>query len=213
MKHSVRKFLRNNAPFFLFIVLLFSFRSSVADWYHVPSGSMEPTIHVGDRIVVDKSAYSIFLPFTDIEVKKTAEIARGDIVIINSSAADMRLVKRVVGVEGDVVSLHNNTLTINGETATLAHSDGFIASERLLGDERHIKLLAIDSPARDFDAVIVPDDHVLVMGDNRNNSVDSRYYGFIPISEIQGKATSVAFSLDTDNYYLPRASRLLVSLD
>jgi signal peptidase I len=213
MKHSVRKFLRNNAPFFLFIVLLFSFRSSVADWYHVPSGSMEPTIHVGDRIVVDKSAYSIFLPFTDIEVKKTAEIARGDIVIINSSAADMRLVKRVVGVEGDVVSLHNNTLTINGETATLAHSDGFIASERLLGDERHIKLLPIDSPARDFDAVIVPDDHVLVMGDNRNNSVDSRYYGFIPISEIQGKATSVAFSLDTDNYYLPRASRLLVSLD
>ena len=58
---------------------------------------MEPTIHVGDRIVVDKSAYSIFLPFTDIEVKKTAEIARGDIVIINSSAANKRLVKRVVG--------------------------------------------------------------------------------------------------------------------
>jgi len=213
MKHSVRKFLRKNAPFFLFIVLLFSFRSSVADWYHVPSGSMEPTIHVGDRIVVDKSAYSIFLPFTDIKVKKTAEIARGDIVIINSSAANKRLVKRVVGIEGDVVSLHNNALTINGETATLEHSDSFIAAEHILGDKRRVKLLPVDSPVRYFDAVTVPNDHVLVMGDNRNNSVDSRYYGFIPTSEIQGKATSVAFSLDIDNYYLPRASRLLVSLD
>lgn len=213
MKNSVRTLLKNNLPFLLFIVLLFSFRSSVADWYHVPSGSMEPTIQIGDRIVVDKSAYSIFVPFTNVELKKTAEIARGDIVIINSSAADKRLVKRVVGIEGDVVSLHNNALTINGETATLAHSNQFIAAERVLGEKRNIKLLPVDTPARHFDAVTVPPEHILVMGDNRNNSVDSRYYGFIPTSEVRGKATSVAFSLDTDNYYLPRTSRLLVSLD
>ena len=81
---------------------------------------MDPTIQVGDRVVVDKSAYSLELPFTDVVVAKTGNINRGDIVIIDSNAADTRLIKRVVAIEGDKVKLENNVLFINGEKATLS---------------------------------------------------------------------------------------------
>ena len=81
-----------------------------------------------------------------------------------------------------------------------------------LGQTRTIALNPLPSPAKNFNLITVPRGHVLAMGDNRNNSVDSRYYGFIPIEEIQGKANSVAFSLDPDEMYLPRKDRLFTSL-
>ena len=209
---NLKQSVKNNLPFILFIVLLFSFRSSVADWYYVPTGSMEPTIQVGDRVVVDKSAYTLELPFTDVVVAKTGNINRGDIVIIDSNAADTRLIKRVVAIEGDKVKLENNVLFINGEKATVSAKDHNLYSEEILGQTRTIALNPLPSPAKNFNLITVPRDHVLAMGDNRNNSVDSRYYGFIPIEEIQGKANAVAFSLDTKNMYLPRKERFFTSL-
>lgn len=210
---KIADFFKNNLSFFVFIALLFSFRSSVADWYHVPSGSMEPTIQVGDRVIVDKAAYSLEVPFTDIVIAKTGDIARGDIVIIDSSAAQTRLIKRVVAVAGDNVALRNNVLFINNERATLTPVNAQVFNEHILGNSRAIALNAIDSPVKSFNQVTVPANHVLAMGDNRNNSVDSRYYGFIPITEIQGKANAVAFSLDKEDYYLPRGSRFFTSLE
>lgn len=192
--------------------MLFSFRSSVADWYHVPSGSMEPTVKVGDRVVVDKSAYTLELPFTDVVIAQTGDIKRGDIVIIDSNAASTRLIKRVIAVEGDKVELKNNLLFINGEKAELTTKNNQVYSEDILGHNRTIALNPIPSPAKSFNVVTVPKAHVLAMGDNRNNSVDSRYYGFIPIKEIQGKATSVAFSVDKHNMYLPRKDRFFTAL-
>lgn len=210
---KIADFFKNNLSFFVFIALLFSFRSSVADWYHVPSGSMEPTIQVGDRVIVDKAAYSLEVPFTDIVIAKTGDIARGDIVIIDSSAAQTRLIKRVVAVAGDNVALRNNVLFINNERATLTPVNARVFNEHILGNSRAIALNAIDSPVESFNQVTVPANHVLAMGDNRNNSVDSRYYGFIPVTEIQGKANTVAFSLDKEDYYLPRGSRFFTSLE
>ena len=210
---KVANFFKNNLSFFVFIALLFSFRSSVADWYHVPSGSMEPTIQVGDRVIVDKAAYNLEVPFTDIVIAKTGDIARGDIVIIDSSAAQTRLIKRVVAVAGDKVALRNNVLFINNERAALTQVDARVFKEQILGNSRAIALNAIDSPVKSFNQVTVPTNHVLAMGDNRNNSVDSRYYGFIPVTEIQGKANAVAFSLDKEDYYLPRGSRFFTSLE
>ena len=210
---KVANFFKNNLSFFVFIALLFSFRSSVADWYHVPSGSMEPTIQVGDRVIVDKAAYNLEVPFTDIVIAKTGDIARGDIVIIDSSAAQTRLIKRVVAVAGDKVALRNNVLFINNERAALTQVDARVFKEQILGNSRAIALNAIDSPVKSFNQVTVPTNHVLAMGDNRNNSVDSRYYGFIPVTEIQGKANAVAFSLDKEDYYLPRGSRFFASLE
>lgn len=210
---NLKQSIKSNLPFIVFVTFLFSFRSSVADWYHVPTGSMEPTIQVGDRVVVDKSAYTLELPFTDIVIAKTGSINRGDIVIIDSSAANTRLIKRVIAVEGDEIKLENNVLFINGEKAALTAKSQYLFSEEILGQTRTIALNPLPVPVKSFNLVTVPKHHVLALGDNRNNSVDSRYYGFIPVKEIQGKANSVAFSLDTDNMYLPRKDRFLHQLD
>ncbi|XLP05948.1 signal peptidase I [Alteromonas marina] len=209
---NIKQSVRSNFPFILFVVLLFSFRSSVADWYYVPTGSMEPTIYVGDRVIVDKSAYTLEIPFTDVVLAKTGAVNRGDIVIINSHAADTRLIKRVVAVEGDTVRLEENRLSINGEKASVEAKGSSLFLENILGHTRTIALNPLPSPAKSFNAVTVPKGHVLALGDNRNNSVDSRYYGFIPVEEIQGKANYVAFSLDTEDMYLPRKERFFTAL-
>ena len=209
---NIKQSVRSNFPFILFVVLLFSFRSSVADWYYVPTGSMEPTIYVGDRVIVDKSAYTLEIPFTDVVLAKTGAVNRGDIVIINSHAADTRLIKRVVAVEGDTVRLEENRLSINGEKASVEAKGSSLFLENILGHTRTIALNPLPSPAKSFNAVTVPKGHVLAIGDNRNNSVDSRYYGFIPVEEIQGKANYVAFSLDTEDMYLPRKERFFTAL-
>ncbi len=209
---NIKQSVRSNFPFILFVVLLFSFRSSVADWYYVPTGSMEPTIYVGDRVIVDKSAYTLEIPFTDVVLAKTGAVNRGDIVIINSHAADTRLIKRVVAVEGDRVRLEENRLSINGEKASVEAKGSSLFLENILGHTRTIALNPLPSPAKSFNAVTVPKGHVLAIGDNRNNSVDSRYYGFIPVEEIQGKANYVAFSLDTEDMYLPRKERFFTAL-
>jgi len=210
---NIKQSVRSNLPFILFVVLLFSFRSSVADWYYVPTGSMEPTIYVGDRVVVDKSAYTLEIPFTDVVLAKTGAVNRGDIVIINSHAADTRLIKRVVAVEGDTVRLEENRLSINGEKASVEAKGSSLFLENILGHTRTIALNPLPSPAKSFNSVTVPKGHVLALGDNRNNSVDSRYYGFIPVEEIQGKANYVAFSLDTEDMYLPRKERFFTALE
>ena len=210
---NIKQSVRSNLPFILFVVLLFSFRSSVADWYYVPTGSMEPTIYVGDRVIVDKSAYTLEIPFTDVVLAKTGAVNRGDIVIINSHAADTRLIKRVVAVEGDTVRLEENRLSINGEKASVEAKGSSFFLENLLGHTRTIALNPLPSPAKCFNSVTVPKGHVLALGDNRNNSVDSRYYGFIPVEEIQGKANYVAFSLDTEDMYLPRKERFFTALE
>ncbi len=210
---NIKQSVRSNLPFILFVVLLFSFRSSVADWYYVPTGSMEPTIYVGDRVIVDKSAYTLEIPFTDVVLAKTGAVNRGDIVIINSHAADTRLIKRVVAVEGDTVRLEENRLSINGEKASVEAKGSSLFLENLLGHTRTIALNPLPSPAKSFNSVTVPKGHVLALGDNRNNSVDSRYYGFIPVEEIQGKANYVAFSLDTEDMYLPRKERFFTALE
>ncbi|GFD75017.1 signal peptidase I [Alteromonas sp. KUL150] len=209
---NIKQSVRSNFPFILFVVLLFSFRSSVADWYYVPTGSMEPTIYVGDRVIVDKSAYTLEIPFTDVVLAKTGAVNRGDIVIINSHAADTRLIKRVVAVEGDTVQLEENRLSINDEKASVEAKGSSLFLENILGHTRTIALNPLPSPAKSFNAVTVPKGHVLALGDNRNNSVDSRYYGFIPVEEIQGKANYVAFSLDTEDMYLPRKERFFTAL-
>lgn len=210
---NIKQSVRSNLPFILFVVLLFSFRSSVADWYYVPTGSMEPTIYVGDRVIVDKSAYTLEIPFTDVVLAKTGAVNRGDIVIINSHAADTRLIKRVVAVEGDTVRLEENRLSINGEKASVEAKGSSLFLENILGHTRTIALNPLPSPAKSFNSVTVPKGHILALGDNRNNSVDSRYYGFIPVEEIQGKANYVAFSLDTEDMYLPRKERFFTALE
>lgn len=208
IKKSLKQLIKENGAFLLLVLVLFASRSSFADWYVVPTGSMLPTIVEGDRIFVDKMAYRLEVPFTDIEIMQTGQPKRGDIVVFNSEKAGNRLVKRLIGEPGDKVAMFNNKLIINGESISYQDNDNPLQKTEYLDNVAHIVQFIPVAQARDnFAEVTVPAGHYLVLGDNRNNSADSRYYGFVPAIEIQGKAKKVLVSLDPENYYLPRNER------
>lgn len=212
-KPSLRQLIKENSGFLLFVLVLFASRSSFADWYVVPTGSMLPTIVEGDRIFVDKMAYRLEVPFTDIEIMQTGQPKRGDIVVFTSEKAGNRLVKRLIGEPGDRVAMLDNQLIINGEKVRYEDSENALRKAEHLDNLTHIVQFMPVTEARDnFAEVIVPAGHYLVLGDNRNNSADSRYYGFVPAIEIQGKANKVLVSLDPENYYLPRKERFNIPL-
>lgn len=217
MKKTLSKTVREHKGFFLFIALMLLFRSAIADWNDVPSGSMEPTILVGDRIFVNKLAYDIRVPLTHISLARLADPERGDIVIFDSRAAGKRLVKRVIGVPGDLVEMREGRLVVNGTPAE--YSDMKLEDEALvtlegIGPEAYkVRLEPTRARRADsFGPVHVPDEHYLVLGDNRNNSADSRFYGFVPRREIVGRTQTVVVSLDRDRYFLPRSDRFFESL-
>jgi signal peptidase I len=204
----LKRLIKENWAFLVFFLVLFASRSSFADWYLVPTGSMQPTIVEGDRILVDKMAYRLEVPFTNIEIMQTGQPKRGDIVVFNSENAGNRLVKRLIGEPGDRVAMLDNKLIINGVKVLYEVSENELHKTEYLGDVAHFGQLIPVAEARDnFATVIVPEGHYLVLGDSRNNSADSRYYGFVPAIEIQGKANKVLVSLDPENYYLPRKER------
>ena len=220
MKNNLAKLWKENKSLLVFISLMLVFRSAVADWNDVPTGSMKPTIVEGDRILINKMAYDIRLPFTHISSVKLAEPQTNDIIIFDSVASDKRLVKRVIGVPGDRISLNNNQLFINGraisyqkpsskKTDTNNHQDKI---ETINGQVHTVRISNIASQLASFNEVIVPTDQYLVLGDNRDNSADSRVIGFVPRNEIIGRSSTVAFSLNYNNYYLPRKERFLHTL-
>jgi len=212
MKNGLRKVWREYRGLAVFLVLMAIFRSALADWNVVPTGSMKPTIVEGDRILVNKLAYDLKIPLTHISLHRFRDPMRGDIVVFDSRAAATRLVKRVIGLPGDTVQMRDNRLTINGIAARYSgieyEPDATFAIESYLNMSHRIELApAGASRFSTFGPVTVPRDHYLVLGDNRDNSADSRYYGFIPRDEIVGNAKTIVLSLDYDDYYIPRADR------
>lgn len=215
----------------LMSAIMFPFRSSIADWNFVPSGSMKPTLLEGEQIIVNKLAYDLKVPFTTLHIAAWDNPRRGDIVVFYSPQDGIRLVKRTIGLPGDTVELQNNHLVINGKAAEYHVADipaawllpsqerqiSIIAEENLF-DERqqavpHAMMVFSNQAARgNYGPVTVPQNQYLVLGDNRDNSKDSRYIGFVPRDAIIGRATHVAFSLDVHHYYLPRISRFLTAL-
>lgn len=204
---------KNNAGLILTLIILFASRSTFADWYLVPSGSMQPTIVEGDRIFVNKMAYRLELPFTDIKLLDIAQPKRGDIIVFNSKAANNRLVKRLIGLPGDIVTMSNNQLIINGTLINYQAKNGnIVQTENLLGKSHQVQFIPTAQAMDSFSAVTIPDGYYLVLGDNRNNSADSRVHGLVPASEIQGKAIGVVVSLDAEKYYMPRQERFFSKL-
>jgi signal peptidase I len=214
-------------PLLILALVLFSIRSSLADWNDVPSGSMQPTILVGDRIFVNKLAYDLKLPFTTWHLAEWANPRRGDIVVFFSPHDGTRLVKRVVGLPGDTVELRNEQLLINGtpvdytplsaelsdQLPTAERPGSEFATEKLPGHD-HVVMARPSLPAkRTFGPVAVPADSYFMMGDNRDNSFDSRYFGTVERRRIVGQATTVMLSLNRDDYWMPRLQRTLRPLD
>jgi signal peptidase I len=220
-RFSLSKLYQDNKQFLLFILLMSVFRSAVADWYTVPTGSMKPTIQEGDRIVVNKMAYDLRFPFTDISLVNTGEPKHGEIIVFDSAAADLRLIKRVVGLPGDIIAMENEVLFINGKAQhyslslqqKLSPPNVKVLNEKLGTITHTVKIdRNASNQLSNFGPVVVPSGHYLVLGDNRRHSSDSRVYGFVPRHELKGKATSIAFSIDYNNYYLPKKDRFLQGL-
>ncbi|MEO8672464.1 MAG: signal peptidase I [Tahibacter sp.] len=218
MRTTLLRLLRENRGLMLFFGLMLVFRSSLADWNTVPTSSMQPTIVEGDRILVNKLAFDLNLPLTHVSLHHFGDPQRGDIIVFDSLAAKTRLVKRVIGVPGDVVELIDNRLVVNHVPAQYSENklsnDGMSATESLLGITHRVRFKSgAPNAYASFGPIEVPEGHYLVLGDNRDNSADSRVIGLVPRAEIGGRAREVVISLDYDNYYLPRSKRVLHSLD
>jgi signal peptidase I len=214
-------------PLLIIALVMFSIRSSLADWNDVPTGSMKPTILEGDRVFVNKLAYDLKVPFTTWHIAQWSNPQRGDIVVFYSPKDGQRLVKRVIGLPGDTVELRNEQLVINRQPVEYApadpeiaaqlsgveHERGIFATEKLPAAP-HV-VMAIDgvSAMRTFAPIQVPQSRYFMMGDNRDNSFDSRYFGTVARGQIVGRATGVVLSINKENHWLPRWSRTCSSLD
>jgi len=211
----------------LFLCLMLGFRSAWADWVTVPTGSMNPTILEGDRVLVDKHVFGLRIPFTRVHLTAGQNPARGDIVVFDSPVDGTSLVKRVIGVPGDVVSLEGDRLTVNGRAAHYSPGDigsvprllaataaqhPLLLREEGLSQPHEVMILPDRMARRSLDAVVVPQGMYFMMGDNRDNSADSRYFGFVPRDDIIGRATRVVVSLNPDRHYAPRSDRFLLPL-
>lgn len=211
-------FWRENRQFMLLLCCIIFFKSAIADLSSISGASMQPTLLDGDKVWVNKLAYDIRIPFTEISLGSVADPARGDIVIIDSQQAGKRLVKRIVGLPGDTIYMHDNALVINGEPAdyqvVTEDDSSMIIVERLPEHSHQAKLSTsyFSRTMRNFGPVTVPSDSYFVLGDNRDNSADSRAYSFVPREEIIGRSSSVVFSLDAQNRFMPRADRFLSGL-
>ncbi|MBI3758707.1 MAG: signal peptidase I [Deltaproteobacteria bacterium] len=208
------------------LIVLFTFRGAVADWMQVPSGSMRPTIMEGDRIWVNKLAFGLRVPFTSYWLSQWDGPARGEIVVFRSPKSGDVLVKRCVGLPGDTIEMRSNHLIINGEPVEIEDAptafsermpNGMTVEQRVypetLGAHQHPMTVTPRLAAeRDFGPVAVPAGKYWMMGDNRDRSADSRYFGFVPRDSLMGRSSRVFWSLDPDNWYLPRFSRWLRAL-
>jgi signal peptidase I len=154
----------------------------------VPSGSMEYTLMPGDRVFVDKSAYGVRIPFTNIDVIKRDSVGRGEIVIFDSPKDGTRLIKRIVAIGGDQVEMQQGLLQING----LPLVDANNSLSEWFGD-RMASLNLLDGGGPDIPARVIPEGMVLAVGDHRGSSLDGRFFGLVAESEIYGRAVAVYF--------------------
>lgn len=214
------------AVLFVFLVFI-PVRSSLADWSWVPTGSMNPTIMEGDMVYVNKLAYDLRLPLTLSRIGSWGDPKSEDIIVCFSPDNGTRLVKRVIACPGDKIKISNNQLYINDQAIKLEtkpmssvedlnekYSRKGLLYEEYLSDVPHLMMHTPHlNVMKDFNEVIVPEGKYFVMGDNRDNSKDSRYFGFVERRQIIGKATMVIFSLDKLDKYQPRLSRFFTTLE
>ena len=178
-------------PMLVMLILLTAARSSFANHYYVPSGSMEHSLMPGDRVVVDMTAYGLRVPFTSMDVVSRDKPKAGDVVVFDSPVDGIRLIKRVVAVGGDTVDLLDGHLKING-IALQSAADRDI--EIMAGRRAELNLDAGGGP--DIHGLVIPADQVLVLGDHRGESADGRYFGLVPAREFYGQAVAVYWRRD-----------------
>lgn len=212
--------------FLVFAFCLFAGRSSFADWNRIPSGSMEPTLYIGDLVLINKLAYDLKVPFTTKHIAQWGNPKRGEIVVFYKPGDGQRLIKRVIGTPGDIIEMKNNYLVINGHQTTYQVNKqslrynlpkdeqpfAVIASESLDNVDHTVMQLPAQPALRTFGPIEVPQGQFLMLGDNRDNSADSRYFGFVSRKQIVGRAERVIISWDKEDSYKPRFERFFQKL-
>ena len=178
--------LREWAPVLLFLLLILVARSTLADHYHVPSGSMEGALMPGDHVVVNKSAYGLRIPFTKTVMVPRERPTPGDVVIFDSPENGVRLIKRVVAVGGQEVAVRRGRVFIDGVPRVSRAAPDV---ERY-GDV-YVRLNLEHGGGPGLAPIEVPEGHVLVLGDHRGNSRDGRVFGFVPEAALYGRAGGV----------------------
>lgn len=212
-----------SVSFFPVILAVFVLRSFIVEPFKIPSGSMIPTLLVGDFILVNKFTYGIRLPVVNRKVVELGSPGRGDVMVFRYPPdPSLDYIKRVVGLPGDRVEYRNKRLSINGQPVPTRQLEDYLSRERMQFSERHREtlgstehdiLIDTDAPAylpqsRAFPfasncnynaegvTCTVPPGHYFVMGDNRDNSSDSRVWGFVPDEHIVGKAFFIWLNLN-----------------
>ena len=221
----MKQWLKNNRGFLLFLVAFGFFRTAIADWNPIPSGSMRPALLEGDVVWVNRLAYDLKVPLTNLVVAKLGEPQRGDIVTFTSPKSGTRLIKRLVGIPGDVVELRDEVLIINGQTAqytnlaSMKESIGYglvvdatRATELIAGSKRSVQILSRVGAKRSFGPVVVPPGQFFMLGDNRDNSEDSRFIGFVSRERLIGRAERILVSANITGDWLPRLERTVNKL-
>jgi signal peptidase I len=214
------QWLKNNRSFLIILLVFGLFRTALADWNPIPSESMHPTLLDGDVVLVNRVAYDLKVPLTNISLARLGEPRRGDVVTFYSPSDGVRLIKRLVGVPGDVVELRDDRLYINGvaaeyedlrayrEPRDYAGSTLAVRSAEIIdGSRREIQFLPEVVARRNFGPVVVPADSYFFLGDNRDDSGDSRYIGFVPRRLLIGRAHHVLVSANFKGNWLPRFER------
>lgn len=192
---------------FLIVMLSFClFRLSFADWNPIPSGSMRPTLLEGDVVLVNRVAYDLKMPLTNRSLLRTGSPRRGDVVVFYSPVDGTRLIKRLVAVAGDTVEMRAGALWINGQAAAYddlhdvydvaSATPELQATERLGATTHAVQFLPERNALRDWGPVLVPDEQYFFLGDNRDNSADSRYFGPVPRALLVGRAHRTLVSAD-----------------
>lgn len=213
-------------PCLVIVFVTTTLRSALADWNDVPTGSMKPTILEGDRVWVNKLAYDLKVPFTTWHLAEWSDPQRGEVVVFFSPVNGMRMVKRVIGLPGDTVELRDNRLFLNGRAVDYAALDlatinaiyaaqqpqHDFASEQL-AERKHPVMATPALPAqRSFGPTTVPAGHYFMLGDNRDNSLDSRSFGPVPREQIVGRSTAVVLSFDRERWFAPRWERFFTAM-
>ncbi len=224
---QLKRFWDSSKTIIFAVLVALVFRYSVAAPYKIPTGSMIPTLKIGDFIFVSKLSYGLKLPlpFTNYEVINFSDPERGDVVVfVYPEDRSLDFIKRIVAVAGDVLEIREGEIFINGDRLEKERiRDKSILSDlrppefrqaaRLFSEKidkkQHLMMELYPIPS-DFGPVKVPQGHVFVMGDNRDNSKDSRVWGPLPVSNIRGRALFVWLSIDTKDPYFSLTKKIVL---
>lgn len=203
-------FVKTCREFFYIFCFVLCFRSFGYEFFRIPSGSMIPTLLIGDTVVVNKHAYTFKLPVLNTILYRFSSPQKGDVVVFLPPKSSQFFVKRIVGLPGDKIEYNENGLTINGKKQVVQHCQKYndknqqwdgdlLCDENLFGKIHSILNHPSGNDPKSYGSFIVPEHHYFMMGDNRNNSYDSRYWGVVSDNHIQGKVNQILFNFHHQN--------------